>query len=84
MDVTLTQRHLGEVLDALELLGNGMHHAVDVLGVAAVEHDAVLGVGVDDVVLQIMDSHNGIVPRDHDQVGGVEVDAHALGTAQGV
>ena len=84
VDVALTQRHLGEILDALELLGHGMDHAVDVLGVAAVEHDAVLGVGVDDVVLQVMDSRHGIVPRDHDQVGGVEVHAHALGAAQGV
>ena len=76
VDLTLAERLLLKETFAAQIIGNG-RDAVDVVGIDRTEHDTILGVRMNDVILEVMDGHDGIVACDHDEVGGVKVDRHA-------
>ena len=56
-----------------------LNHAVKDLWVHIVEAASVLGVSVDDVVLQGVHRLHRVVPCDHDEIGGVQVHGYAGG-----
>ena len=81
---TRTKRNFFKVLNAPEVLRNRMNHLINKFGVAAIKHNAVLSVGVYDVISEVVNCANGIVTRNHNEVCGIKVYTDTASAAQRV
>ena len=69
----LTEGNLLKAFNAFKIIGLG-GNSIDILGVDLFQHNAVLSMGMDDIILKIMHSRYGVVTHYHNQVCGVEID----------